>query len=176
MKLPEVFCLFGLAILSIAQAEEMREAPTHEEMLHRLRVQRQNDPMKDLQIVEGDDPSKTNRPADILETSEFLSFSGLTTLVPKGAVLHVPAHLQTRIGNQSGTRIVTWSQFLAENRSWIEVVEFQFAQVAGKEPLPAGLIGSMKDSRRIMVAAVQGGPISVPPAKIEEARAAAEAK
>ncbi|GAA5484536.1 hypothetical protein [Haloferula sargassicola] len=166
----------GLALLPSGQAQEMRDAPTHEQMALRLRAQRNQDPMRDLKVIEADDPTKTNRPADILATSEFLSFSGASTLVPQGAVLHVPDSLRNRTGIVSGNRIVTWAQFFAENRAWIEVVDLELSQIIGAEPLPAGLISRMENSRQIMVAAVQGGPISVPQAKLDEAKALAEAR
>lgn len=165
------FC--GLVLM--APAIEMRDATTHEQMTQRLQAQRQNDPMDALQVVEGDDPSKTNRPADLLESSDFLCFSGAATLVPKGAILHVPESMKSRVAFAPGSAIVTWSQFSAENRGWIKTVELTLEQVTGKAPLPETLVDSMEKSRQVMIATVQGGPITVPASQIEAAKAAAAA-
>ncbi|MBB5351942.1 hypothetical protein HNR46_002181 [Haloferula luteola] len=174
MKTIATSFLAGLTLMSASGAQGMRDSATHEELAGRLRAQQQKNPMRVLPAGEGEDPSKTNRPADILEDSDIFTFSGESSLVPKGAVLAVPAAFQSRLGASQTGKFIPWSRFLAENRGWIEVVDLSLEQIVGEEPLPADLVKRMETCQRVLVAAVQGGPITVPAAKIDAAREAAK--
>ncbi len=144
-------------------AVEMRDIASHEQLSQRLRASEQRDPMKNLAPAEGEDPSKAARPADLLATSEVLCFNGVATLVPKGAVLAVPANLKARTGFQAGARIVPWQQFYVNNRNWLSTAEVSFEQAAGRKELPEGLRNQLEESRTIIVATMRQGPISVNP-------------
>jgi hypothetical protein len=142
---------------------EMRDAPTSAELTERLRASQQADPMRNLQIVDDKDPSEASRPADLMATSEILCYNGLATLVPKGSLLAIPAHLKDRTQFADGARIVPWQEFFSANRDWLSTSEITLEQASGTQPLGESLVKSLAESRVIHVAVLQQGPISVNP-------------
>lgn len=161
-----------LALLApAALGGPMTEAPTHGQVEARLRAQEQNDPMKALQSTDAGDPTEAARPADLLATSDFLCFNGKATLVPKGALLAVPARFRDRLRFQPGASIMTWPQFIAHNRGWISTAGVTLDQAGGKQPLSEELTKRLAETSTVVVATFHGGPISVNPHQPAEAPA-----
>ncbi|MCH7225410.1 hypothetical protein [Haloferula sp. A504] len=148
-----------------ALAGEMRDIASQDQLGLKLRMSEQQDPMKNLKVVEADDPTEAARPEDLMASSEVLSFNGIATLVPKGAVLAVPANLRCRTGFQPGARLVPWNEFFAVNRGWIQTIEVSFDQAAGRAELPEGLRKQLEESRVVVIATMRQGPITVNPYK-----------
>ena len=144
----------------------MRDAATHEELSATLRVAINKGPLAELKPAPGPDPSKVNIPESIVATSDFLSFAGRATLVPKKAILHIPANMVDRVKHQPGSTVQTWSEFYAMNRAWITTVEVSRVQAEGNEPLAEDLLKRNAKSGSVVVATYQGGPISVLPLKV----------
>lgn len=159
MKIPAILSLFSLPLI----AGEMRDITTHEQLSQRLRLSERHDPMKQLQVVEGDDPTAASRPKDLLATSEVLCFNGIATLVPKGSVLAVPAALRARMSYQPGARLVPWHEFFAVNRGWVTTSEVTFEQAAGRAPLSEWTREQVEKTTVVMIATMRQGPISVNP-------------
>lgn len=111
----------------------------------------------------------------LLASSEIFCHGGKATLVPKGAVIHLPKNLSDRLVMGEGAKFVTFTDFMAENRSWITTSPVTRRQAEGKEPLPESLLKSFAKETRIVVATLQEGPISVLPPKVEEAPTASAA-
>ncbi len=141
----------------------MRDTVTHEQLSQRLRMSEQSDPMKELQVIEEEDPAKAAQPEDLMATSEVLSFNGIATLVPKGSVLKMPANLKNRTNYQAGARLVPWNEFFALNRGWITTTEVTFEQAAGREALSDALRKQIDEGFQVIVATLRQGPISVNP-------------
>lgn len=144
----------------------MRDAATHEELSATLRVAINKGPLAELKPAPGPDPSKVNIPESIVATSDFLSFSGKATLVPKKAILHVPANMADRVKHQPGSTIQTWAEFYAMNRAWITTVEVSRVQAEGNEPLAEDLLKRNAKSSSLVIATYLSGPISVLPLKV----------
>lgn len=143
-----------------------RDAATHDQIVRIVKVASQHNPMENLLTSEGEDPSIVNQPTDIISSSDIISFNGLTTLVPKRAILQTPANFQDRINNhQPGNRIVNWVDFMTRNRGWITSVEVTREQAEGHAPIARELADQLAKSRNLIVAAYQAGPISVLPLK-----------
>lgn len=154
---------FAATLLSHAQADPrtaMRDAATHDQLSANLRRVQSSDPMKQFKPSEGKDPSKENQPTDLLSRSDMLCFNGTATLVPKGSILVTPPLFSDRIGMRSGAKIVTWLEFLSLNRGWITTHEISLAQAEGKEPLSEAATEVLRKSTSVVVATLQGGPIS----------------
>ncbi len=171
----------GVAVLAMAATgyaavPEMRDATTHEQLVLALRKADQSDPMKNLKPAKGEDPSVVNRPPSLLSSSDIVSFGGLATLVPKHAILQVPATCSGRLKIEPGAKIVSWADFYAANRGWITTVEIGIVQAEGKQPLAEETKKMMSKSRNLIVATYQGGPISLlPPPKAASKPAATPA-
>ena len=155
------------ALLAVLSATALAAPPvvdpiTPEKMAE---LQASSDPMAELrkqqQVVEKE--AKVVRPGEqsIIKQSEILHDGAHWTLVPKGAVLHVPAQMRPRVGTKPVGDLLAWSDFLIANRAWIATEEVSFDQAAGKKPLPEKRVEFWKNQTSVIVATYQGGPISV---------------
>ena len=97
----------------------------------------------------------------LIKQSDILHDGSNWTIVPKGAVLHVPAQLSPRVGAKPLGTLLAWSDFLIANRGWIQTEEVSFEQAAGKHPLPEARLAFWPTQSKVIVAVHQGGPISV---------------
>jgi hypothetical protein len=109
---------------------------------------------KEVQVVRPEGQS-------LIKQSEILHDSIHWTLVPKGAVLHVPAQMSPRVGTKPLGTLLTWEEFLMANRAWIQTEEVTFDQAAGKVPLQEARQEFWKNQTKVIVAVHLGGPISV---------------
>ncbi|MBK1880846.1 hypothetical protein JIN85_00385 [Luteolibacter pohnpeiensis] len=134
---------------------------TEQELAQRLLQTEMRDLQKKSKSADSSDPSEGSRPKNLLDRSTILCFGGMATLVPKGAVLHIPASIADRIGMQDGAKIVTWREFQIANRGWIVTQEVTMAQAEGKEPLAANVANRLGKEINMVVATYQGGPISM---------------
>lgn len=158
-----------------APAAQMRDAATHDQLSLKYREAQQLDPMRKLEPTKGVDPSTVNQPLDIVSQSDIISFNGMTTLVPKRAVLHIPKEMEARLKFQPGTRIVGWADFFAVNRGWITTVEVSRSQAEGNAALAEEISKRISKSSNLIVATNQAGPISVLPLKTPAVAPAATA-
>jgi hypothetical protein len=97
----------------------------------------------------------------LIKQSEILHDGAHWTLVPKGAVLHVPAQMSPRVGTKPIGTLLSWSDFLIANRAWIQTEEVTFDQAAGKVPLQDARKEFWHNQTKVIVAVHLGGPISV---------------
>jgi len=163
--------LFGMVAMMSASSVAaeavpvMRDAATHDQLSERLRVANNQNPLGKFIPAEGPDPSKATEPTDLMAISDFLSFNGRATIVPKKAILHIPPSMADRIKLQPGCTVQTWQDFYAMNRGWITTVEVSRVQAEGNAALGEELSKRIGKSSSVVVATYQGGPISVLPLK-----------
>jgi len=151
------------------QNRMLRDVPTNEALMNRLRETQEMNPLANHKAVEPEEATEVYRPKSLIENSDIISFNGLTTLVPKGAILAIPDSLNHRIGNHvAGNRVVNWSEFLQANRGWVMQVEVTRDQAHGRTSLPEAVLERKSKTTSLMVATFQGGPIAVLPPKPEE--------
>ena len=152
---------------------QMRDVTTGNDLAKKFEKVHLNSPLNRLKKNElkGPDPSTVNQPVDILKSSDFLSFQGYATLVPKRAILAIPKRLKDRIRYVPGSKIITWSDFFAKNRGWIKTHEVTRTQAEGNEPFPEDVSDNLAKSSIVVVATFKGGPISVLPLKEPEPEA-----
>jgi hypothetical protein len=108
---------------------------------------------------------KVARPGEqsLIKQSDILSDGNNWTLVPKGAVLHIPAALSNRVGAKPLGTLLSWTDFLTVNRGWLFTEEVTFDQAAGKSPILRSRTEFWKKNGKVIVAVHLGGPISVRP-------------
>ena len=174
MTMNRISSALGVSLLAltasplVAQEPEMRDAPTHEELSERLRTANNEKPVVKLRPAEGPDPTKVNRPESIVKDSDFLSFNGKMTLVPKLAILHTPSNMADRVKFVSGSQLMPFGDFYAVNRAWITAYEVTRAQAEGNQPFPEDAVKRFQKSTTLVVAVYKGGPISVLPPKPQD--------
>jgi hypothetical protein len=149
-----------------APATRMRDAATHEELALAYRKASQEDPMRNMQPAQGEDPSVVNRPKDIVSESDVICFGGMATLVPKRAILNLPPKMADRLKFQPGCKLMGWAEFYENNRGWITTVEVSRVQAEGNKALPEEIVTRIGKSANLVVATYQAGPISVLPLKV----------
>jgi hypothetical protein len=149
---------------------QIRDAATHEDLAAKLRETQAKNPLAELTPEQvANDPTKKNQPVNIVEDSDIISFNGLTTLVPKRAILALPDNLKSRVGKHTaGHRFVVWKDFYQQNRGWITTIEVSRTQAEGRSPLGEDSQERISKSTNLIVATYQGGPISVLPLKEPE--------
>lgn len=154
----------GLAAPGLqAPSAPTADVATHEQLVEKLREA--PDPTTTLAPAKPADPAKIWKPGDLLARSDFFCLFGQATLVPKGAILHVPAQYAERLKLQEGAKILTWADFYAVNRGWIQTLEVTRKQAEGDEPFPEETVKALAKSPSVVVATLRGGPISVLPPK-----------
>ncbi len=166
MFLPLCWIAALMMTASLSAEPAMRDVATHDQLSERLRVANNKGPLVDLKPAQGPDPTKASTGGDLISRSDFLSYVGRATLVPKRAILHIPANMADRIKLQPGSKIQNWADFYAMNRSWITTVEVSRAQAEGKESLGEDLLKRIQKSTNVIVATHSAGPISVLPLKV----------
>ena len=153
--------------LPAQQAEKppvFRDAATSQSLTPILREALANDPMSKLEKSEGKDPAQQNQPQNLIESSDLISFQGLTTLVPKRAIMQLPEKFKDRVNNHTpGNKVVGWLEFYAANRGWITAVEINRSQAGGNEALSEGLSLQLSKSQNMVVTVLDSGPISSMP-------------
>lgn len=168
-----ILCIAAM-ITTFVHAEEakkpvFRDVATHESLTAKLREMNANDPMEALVKSEGADPSKQNQPLNLIDSSDLISFNGLTTLVPKRAIMQIPAIYKDRINNHvPGNRVVGWLDFYTANRGWITLVEITRSQAGGNEDLDEALAKQLSKSKNMIVCVLDSGPISYMPYRGED--------
>lgn len=173
--------LLALASAMPAGAEQKkpvyRDAETHDLIVKKFKVNQNIDPMKTLLPSEGEDPSKKNQPKDLISSSDVISFNGVTTLVPKRAIIQMPEAFKDRLNNHTpGNKVIGWWDFYTLNKGWITTVEVTRVQAEGREPLAEEISEGFTKSRNMIIATYSSGPISMLPLKEKKESAGEETK
>ena len=152
-----LFLLTSLAGAAIA-GPTMTDRITPEEIAARQK----STPAAFFQPVAGAE-AKVARPGEqsLIKQSDILTDGHNWTLVPKGAVLHIPAAMSNRVGAKPVGTLLSWIDFLTVNRGWLFTEEVTFEQAAGKTPIPPSRHDFWKKNGKVIVAVHLGGPISV---------------
>lgn len=152
-----------LTLLLIAFASPLIAAPSlsPEALAEIKRIS----PVSQLPQPEAGDnkPSTPVPPPSLLNESVILNDGKHWTLLPKGAVIHIPKIMHERVSAKPVGTLLEWDAFLNQNRGWISTCEVTFDQARGTVPLDAQQIEFWKTQDKIMVAVHSGGPISVRP-------------
>lgn len=120
------------------------------------------DPMIRLVQPEAGTPAPKEEPVPSLIGSSTLLHDGdCWTLVPEGAVVHLPSSLKSRVVARPVGTLLPWAAFAERNKSWLGTVEVSFEQAAGNEELPARFRNTWNKQEKLIVATHRMGPISV---------------
>ena len=151
--------LILLALVNAAFAGAPVLARTTPEALAKLQ---KNSPMTSLkQPAKDEAPVARPTGQSIIKQSSILHDGTNWTLVPKGAVIFIPAALKGRVDVSPVGTLLSWSDFLIQNRNWITTTDISFDQAAGNEAMPAERAAFWAKQDKIVIAVHQNGPISV---------------
>lgn len=160
MKITLVLCA-SLASGAFA-AQPVLVSPTAE-TITQLQQQQGNQPMNAIQLTPEGKPvvAQQKEEPSIIKQSVILHDGKNWTLVPKGAVVFLPAALKNRVDVKPVGRLLPFSEFLTQNRAWITTNEVSFDQAAGNEALPAERAAFWSKQDKVVIATHQSGPISI---------------
>jgi len=168
MKTKTIISLLALCAVAAAGPKPIPSVPMRERASHdslASRFAKQQESMKAQAARPKPQAPDARRekwkPVNLLERSEFLSYRGLTTLVPKGALLNVPAKYADRTRFTKGSKIVRWPEFLRSNHNWIGTFEVSRRQAEAEIPLTEEALESIRKNPQVVVATLSGGPITV---------------
>lgn len=153
--------LAGLFAPSTSGEEVLRLRPTHTSL--RKQAEAGARITGDRHLLEPLDPRnrvEEQRPG-ILERSTILSFNGFWTLVPRGAVLHLPPAYADRIVAAPEGTLLPWPDFCTRNRGWLHIQPVRLSDALGETDLSEDTREANERLGRVVVAVFRGGPISV---------------
>jgi hypothetical protein len=162
MKATLILC----ALASCAFADTViQPRVTSEDLVKR----QQGNPVQTVEAPPKGEVKKASSPEElsIVKQSTILSDGRNWTLVPRGAVICLPAAVKSKVDVKPTGTLLPWADFLARNYSWITTNEVSFDQAAGAAALPPERVAFWAKQDKVVVAVHQGGPISVrvaPPA------------
>lgn len=97
---------------------------------------------------------------DLNENSEFISFNGAGTLIPKHAILHVPEKLRANVTSAMTGKFTPWQEFACRYRAVVTTFDVTLDEASGKTPLKPERVEALRKLDRIAVAVLNGSPIS----------------
>lgn len=161
MKSPRLFpYLIGCVAIALATASAkpvlVRVTP---ETIARLQ---QRDPLVRLEKPT-DESQRIVRPrhTSVVKESTILHDGTHWTLVPNGAVIHLPEAQRERINARPVGKLMPWPEFLARNSAWLTTREVSFDLAAGNEKIDPAVLNEWKSGDKIVIAVHQQGPIRV---------------
>jgi hypothetical protein len=126
----------------------------------------QRDPMIRLVDASGRAIQTTNPLShSTMDQSSVLHDGTHWTLVPKGALIHLPEAIKNRSTVKPVGTLLPWKDFLAKNQRWIATSEVTFDQAVGNEALPADRAEAFASTHKVVVAVHRNDPASVHMAK-----------
>ena len=121
----------------------------------------QTSPMTRLEPAKRQAAADSQDQQSIIKQSVILHDGSNWTLVPKGAVIFLPEAMKGRVNAKPVGTLVSWIDFLTQNRAWIITNDVTFDQAAGSKPLPAERLNFWAKQDKVVIAVHQNGPISV---------------
>lgn len=155
------FCLPSVSAQQNGKQQVIpRKRPTHAEISKKQEEQAKNKPKTEAVAKK---PIVTIKKRTLIGRSTLLAHGGHWTLVPKGALIHIPKHLVGKVVPKPQGTLIEWNKFLRNNYGWLHVHPVTMKQAQGKEKLVPEQIKAYQSMGKIVVATCAGGPISVAP-------------
>jgi hypothetical protein len=108
------------------------------------------------------EPSQSDTGVSLYARSLMLEDSGHYTLIPQGAILHLPASQRTKLTGQPSGTFLTWTKFLKQNGSWLATREVSMPIATGENPKSlAKLIADLSTETHAVVAVYRNSPVSI---------------
>ncbi len=108
----------------------------------------------------GTEPDGSSKGWDLNANSEFISFNGTATLVPKHAIIHVPEKLRVNVSTGMNGKFMPWQEFATRYRAVVTTFDVTLDEASGKTPLKPERVEALRKLDRIAVAVLNGSPIS----------------
>ncbi|GAA5483432.1 hypothetical protein [Haloferula sargassicola] len=100
---------------------------------------------------------ETNSPYDSIILHDGTNW----TLVPQGALLHVPEGMLEHIVDRPLGNMMSWKEFLDRNQAWLGAESVTLRQAEGSEAIHASRIDYLHRQARMIVAVCPDAPVVV---------------
>ena len=165
MKTPVTLVLTSLALTSLLAAEEQAKKPvvatkppTHADL---AKTQKEQEIERHGENREPIKPLVTIKKRDLFAISTLFVHNGNWAMVPRGAVIHVPPHLKSKIVQKPKGKLLRWPLFLQKYGGLFHTQEVSMEQAKGKNKIDPKVIEAYKGSSKIVVATYHRQPITV---------------
>jgi len=98
---------------------------------------------------------------DLEKNSEFIVFEGNVTLVPKGAIIHVPERYKANVVTRMQGNFMLWNEFVSRYRGLVTAFEVSLAEATGEAPIKPERLEAGQKTGLILVGTLNHNPISV---------------
>ncbi|MEK7951305.1 hypothetical protein [Luteolibacter soli] len=98
---------------------------------------------------------------DLEKNSEFITFDGAVTLVPKGAILHVPDRYKNNVIPELQGNFSLWNNFSTRFRGVVVSFEVSIAEASGQAEIKPERLEAARKAGVILVATINQNPVSV---------------
>jgi hypothetical protein len=96
-----------------------------------------------------------------LYKKSIILFDGdVHTVVPMGAVLHLPQNYRSRIIDKPKGALLMWPSFLKKNKDWVGGWEVSMAMAKGDPDLAKNVLKQTAQDTRVLVSVYKGNPIT----------------
>lgn len=99
--------------------------------------------------------------SSLWKNSIILADGETFTLVPVGAILHLPVELRTRVVAKPQGDFTFWPSFLKRNAAWLAAKEVSLTLSRGNAQEANALLKSLSYDPRLVVATYKEGPITI---------------
>ncbi|MCW1926461.1 hypothetical protein OKA05_28175 [Luteolibacter arcticus] len=98
---------------------------------------------------------------DLEKNSEFITFEGAVTLVPKGSILHIPDRYRANVVSAMKGNFMLWSEFSARYRGLVGSFEVSMPEASGETEIKPERLEVARKTGLILVGTLNHNPISV---------------
>ena len=141
----------------------LTKRPTHDDIVRVQEKQKHEKHEHNKSRPLTEKPLVTIKKRSLIGSSTLLSNGHHWTLVPNGAVIHVPACLKDKVVTKPVGTLISWKKFLRNNYGWLHTHPIKMTQAQGREKIDQKAIKAYKTMGKIVVATCANGPISVTP-------------
>lgn len=117
------------------------------------RLQASREPT-DQAIRTAGEPSRPSRSLILTDGTHW-------TLVPRGAVLHLPGKLADRVDARPVGTLLPWNRFLEHNQDWLRTEELTLRQAEGVHAIHPRRVQSWPRQDKLVVGVHRGAPVHV---------------
>lgn len=154
-SLPTTTFLTLSLLASVATASPI----THEELLELQKKSAESQPVREVHPK--NEKAESREDSNLLANSQILRSGETWTLVPKTAVICFPAQYSDKLVAAPKGKFVPWSKFLSANFAWLDTKEIDISTSSGATTMKYESFALLKNSNKVIVATLNGGPVSI---------------
>lgn len=108
-----------------------------------------------------EDPSIERNLPDLMEGATILYSGNRWTFIPSGSIVAMPDRQKRRVVSKQQGKFLPWPRFVRLNASWLSTYPVSAEIARGGDKFEESDFEALAESRRVLVATLNGNPISV---------------